>query len=416
MALNFNARNAMLDFQPVTNALYGYTQGVNDNIKRENWNALAGGGMPGVDPAMSQFIKAAGPDKGPDMYMRAYGNAQDRAYRDRQFTASRTDADRSHELQRQQFGLSAASNARQAQMQNMQIERMRSEARIPVVASILNNPDPASRAEQWRQYIETDSDLVRKMPPPYRTNPELGARWVYGQAGKMVETGQPKVMEVDPGKSLVRVDPSGRAKEVYTNTAPGKMSETTRKELHETDDFVKTSRSAVENLARALNLNKKAYSGTGASTRAAIVNNTLGVISDRSGAIATGEFENVVITQALQSLRSVFGGNPTEGERKIMLDVAGSVNQPLQVRTRILENAYAAAQKRLNDYTNKGDALRSGEFYKPGWKPASGVAPDVRHGSGQSQGDRSPLASGTYNYDPATGAVNPATGSYGASR
>ncbi|MCJ2068425.1 hypothetical protein MKK75_06310, partial [Methylobacterium sp. J-030] len=58
---------------------------------------------------------------------------------------------------------------------------------------------------------------------------------------------------------------------------------------------------------------------------------------------ATLELDNLVTTNALTNLKSIFGGNPTEGERKILLDVAGSSNLPHALRVKVYQRAIDAA-------------------------------------------------------------------------
>ena len=152
-------------------------------------------------------------------------------------------------------------------------------------------------------------------------------------------------------------------------TGPNKHDATTMKEIQESDDFVAQGYSAISSLNKALELSKQAYSGLGAETRADIVNNTAGIVAARPNAIATGDLGNVVTNQALQSLRSTFGGNPTEGERKILLEVAGSVTQPATLRAQIYQRALVAAQDRLKFNQDKAAALRAGKYYQPGGEP-----------------------------------------------
>ena len=44
----------------------------------------------------------------------------------------------------------------------------------------------------------------------------------------------------------------------------------------------------------------------------------------RGGGKETVELHNIVATNAVEQLKAVFGGNPTEGERKILIDLQGS--------------------------------------------------------------------------------------------
>ncbi|MNL19054.1 hypothetical protein D3C87_1402340 [compost metagenome] len=77
------------------------------------------------------------------------------------------------------------------------------------------------------------------------------------------------------------------------------------------------------------------------------------------------ELDNVVTSQALGQLKAIFGAAPTEGERRILLDIQGSTSQPPEVRKAIFERARQAAQRRLDFYQQRSSELRGGEFYKP---------------------------------------------------
>jgi hypothetical protein len=89
------------------------------------------------------------------------------------------------------------------------------------------------------------------------------------------------------------------------------------------------------------------------------------------GAQATEQLENEITSNALGQLKAIFGGAPTEGERKILLDIQGSTGKPDAVRQGIYDRAQKAAEKRLEFNRQRADALRGGSFYKPqGGKPA----------------------------------------------
>ena len=149
--------------------------------------------------------------------------------------------------------------------------------------------------------------------------------------------------------------------------AEGNQSQdaTTKKAIDEADDFIVQTKGALGSIKLARQLNEKAYDGWGAGGRAALMNNTLQTEASR----ATVNLENVVQNQALQSLRSTFGGNPTEGERKILIEVQGSASQPRAVREDIYKRAAEMAEKRLRFNTQKAEALRAGNYYKTGGQP-----------------------------------------------
>ena len=92
------------------------------------------------------------------------------------------------------------------------------------------------------------------------------------------------------------------------------------------------------------------------------------------GGVATTELTNLVMTNALGQLKAIFGAAPTEGERKILLEIQGSVNQPDEVRQNIYARAMQLAEMRLKFNKQRSDELRGGTFYKPpgdAAKPAS---------------------------------------------
>lgn len=138
------------------------------------------------------------------------------------------------------------------------------------------------------------------------------------------------------------------------------LTATDKKAILEADEMVLATRGALPLIDRAIELNDKAYDGVGAGIRGTIAGN-LGMESGQN----TMELDNVVTSQALSQLKAIFGAAPTEGERKILLDIQGSVNQPAAVRGEIFKRAKAAAERRLQFYEQRSGEMRGGEFYKP---------------------------------------------------
>lgn len=177
---------------------------------------------------------------------------------------------------------------------------------------------------------------------------------------------QKKVTVIPDGASLGIEDTRAGSFQMLHQGQP-KVDATTKKAIDEADDFVAQTHAAVGALNEAVRLNTSAYDGWAASGRASFANNL--APWPTPDAKATTELENVITQQALQSLRATFGGNPTEGERKILLEVAGSVNQPRDVRADIYKRALALANQRLEINRQKAAALRSGSYYQAGGQP-----------------------------------------------
>lgn len=175
------------------------------------------------------------------------------------------------------------------------------------------------------------------------------------------------------------LDPSSPAYQSYVLT--GKMpredqtplTATDKKAILEADEAVSSTEAAIQGLKRAKELSPKAYTGPMADVRgygASLVGNDAGE--------ATVELNNVITTNALTQLKAIFGGMPTEGERKILLEVQGSVNLPDKARQAIYDRAIEAANRRLAFNKQRADQMRGGTYYKPqGAKPQPPIAGNI---------------------------------------
>jgi hypothetical protein len=163
----------------------------------------------------------------------------------------------------------------------------------------------------------------------------------------------------------VRLDLDVAKADREAKTGP-KLSPVAEKELFEADDLVQSSKSAADSLRVALGLNGKMYSGVEAVRRAKVRSNLPG--SDPA-ADATIAYDNIIGAQALASLKAVFGGAPTEGERKILIDLQASADKTPVQREEILRRAIAATESRAKFNADKAAALRSGGYTAPQQTP-----------------------------------------------
>ena len=141
------------------------------------------------------------------------------------------------------------------------------------------------------------------------------------------------------------------------------LTATDKKAILEADEGVAANKAGLEGLKQAQVLNEQSYDGTLAAQRAWLVNNFVPWATP--GAEATVNFDNALVGQALPQMKAIFGGNPTEGERKILLDLQGASNQPVNVRREIMGRAVRAAEARLKFNEERANSLRGGTFYKP---------------------------------------------------
>ncbi len=138
------------------------------------------------------------------------------------------------------------------------------------------------------------------------------------------------------------------------NVAPAMMEE-----LFKADDSARAGKSVIKTLDEALKLNNDAYSGYGANTRATIVSN---LPFESKSANATVKLDNMLKGQALDSMKAIFGSNPTEGERTILLEIQASPDKTPAQRQDIMERAKEAAASRIKFNEEKAKAIRSGTY------------------------------------------------------
>ena len=139
------------------------------------------------------------------------------------------------------------------------------------------------------------------------------------------------------------------------------LSATEQKELFEAEDQVNAGKTILLNLAKAKELNNKAYSGFGAGARRSIARNIPGV-SESEGVTATTDLETLILTNGLDQLKATFGGNPTEGERAILLQIQGSLSMSPQEREKVWDRAMTMAARRVRIGQEKMKKLQSGAY------------------------------------------------------
>lgn len=198
------------------------------------------------------------------------------------------------------------------------------------------------------------------------------------------------------------LDPNDQRHKVFI--ASGKMpredqsplTATDKKAILEADEMVMTTQGVIQNLNDAVALSKKAYTGPTAGIRGYVGS----IVGDEAGK-ATEDLNNLITQNALSQLKATFGSAPTEGERKILLEIQGSVNKAPAVREAIYKRAAALAENRLKFYRERADRMRGQTYYKPqdgNGQSAIGAPPQPAQQQQQTAPKR-------YKFNPATGAL-----------
>jgi hypothetical protein len=142
---------------------------------------------------------------------------------------------------------------------------------------------------------------------------------------------------------------------------PTKLSNQEIKMKSDTIDKIDTGRDIIGNLERAIKLSPIAYTGRTAGARE-FVGSVIPGISSSDAQNATTELDNILKGNALASLKATFGGNPTEGERKILLEIQGAITQTPRAREKIFKEAQRLAARRVARHQEKLKDIESGSY------------------------------------------------------
>jgi hypothetical protein len=274
-----------------------------------------------------------------------------------------------------------------------------------VASAVDREPDPTRRASIWQNALKRHPDAA-SLSPEY-LDPMTGPKMVMAEAGQWRDPrdDQAKDLELQQKRAQIGLigaqtaaasqrgdgdfakraaaaasfglDPNSDSVRSYilTGKFPREdqqtLTATDKKAILEADENVGVNRAGIQAIDQAKALSPKANSGWGANIRAQIGANLPDMmvpdwISSPESSTATIDFDNAVVGQALGQLKATFGGNPTEGERKILLDLQGASGKPAAVRNEILQRARVAAENRLRLNEQRSQELRGGTFYKPG--------------------------------------------------
>jgi hypothetical protein len=166
------------------------------------------------------------------------------------------------------------------------------------------------------------------------------------------------------------------------------ISATDKKAIFEAEDAMPQLKGTVENLNRALELNKNTFSGAGAGMRATIGSNLPDAlvpdfIADKKTANATTEWQKIMGPEALQAMASTLKGATTDFELRKFIEMLGDPQTPPQVRESVIKRMKTLVERKMELQESRVRDLRGGTYFKPdgGGAPASPAAP-----SGGAQG------------------------------
>lgn len=166
------------------------------------------------------------------------------------------------------------------------------------------------------------------------------------------------------------VDIVGKAQPKQDASTLGKVAE-----IQSMND---SANQTIAQLERAKELSRQGiYSGYGASGRADV----MGFVGGTEQSKRTQEYTNIIVNSALQSLKTVFGGAPTEGERVMLIKVQASADYPQEVREKILDQAIEMAQAKIASNNRQISTLTGQQpSYPQASAPPSSIAKPQQQG------------------------------------
>jgi len=218
--------------------------------------------------------------------------------------------------------------------------------------SYVDESNPMSGAQVVPGQPERETwKIIERNGRQYQQEPGTGRLFdMPGQADEKVF--EPKV--VGEGQQLV--DP--RTGKVILQGQP-KMSPALQKEMASSEDEARAGAQSINTLKALQEQSKKAWGNAlapGASTYLAPFS---------KGAQDTVILDNMVKGEALNNLKSTFGGMPTEGERKILIEIQGSSSLPDAVRQDIYSRALKQISARTEYNRAKAQAISDGSYRDP---------------------------------------------------
>lgn len=187
-------------------------------------------------------------------------------------------------------------------------------------------------------------------------------------AGATAPLSPPGKMAADLGLTPGTPEFKEKVEQISKTGSGAQLSSTAQKMLIETQEKIDAGSEVVMAFEQALRLNDLAYEGPTAGARE-VAGRYIPIVSDSDAQTATADLENIVLGTALTQLKAIFGAAPTEGERKILIDVQGSINKPANTRKAIWQRAQQAAARRIAANKKRMEDIRSGAYARMSESP-----------------------------------------------
>ena len=246
-----------------------------------------------------------------------------------------------------------------------------------IAGPMLQMTERRAEAERTRQAKAEEAALDREARADLARGQQETARMIAGMAQGAradIAAGQRAIGE--EGLRLRAEDLERRRREDERRAQ--QLSPAEQRQVFQQQDQIDAGQSTLSLLAQAKDLSGKFRGGAGAGTMAYLGSQARSVVgmapSEESNALIN--YDNLVKEQALAQLKTTFGGNPTEGERKVLLELQASSGKTPEQRAAILDRAIALAQDRVKGAEQRRESLLTRSYRQPaGAQPVAPGAP-----------------------------------------
>jgi hypothetical protein len=127
-----------------------------------------------------------------------------------------------------------------------------------------------------------------------------------------------------------------------------KLTANDQKELINAKKTIIAAPNAEKKIQEALGLNEQAFSGSGIGLNAkTYLARKTGTFNETLA--NTTKLSNITMRNVLNSLKTTFGGLPTEGERKVLIDVESAIGGTEEERRAVLEQALESVKNKKTE-------------------------------------------------------------------
>jgi hypothetical protein len=235
-----------------------------------------------------------------------------------------------------------------------------------IAGPMLQMTERRAEAERTRQAKAEEAALNREARADLARSQQENARLIAGMAQGAradIAAGQRAIGE--EGLRLRAEDLERRRREDERRAQ--QLSPAEQRQVFQQQDQIDAGQSTLSLLAQAKDLSGKFRGGAGAGTMAYLGSQARSVVgmapSEESNALIN--YDNLVKEQALAQLKTTFGGNPTEGERKVLLELQASSGKTPEQRAAILDRAIVLAQDRVKGAEQRRESLLTRSYRQP---------------------------------------------------